>query len=132
MQRFDTLVASSHQLHEHVTDVIKNSVPDGSLAKRRTNVAFRMANKEVRERIENHPVAMQRLLKVVNARHKRFKHTGFVVGPFGDHSNPDQPRVYTVSFSGRQRAVTGPAVVLKPSEEHLYAAELEPVQPPVN
>ncbi len=85
MQRFDTLVASSHQLHEHVTDVIKNSVPDGSLAKRRTNVAFRMANKEVRERIENHPVAMQRLLKVVNARHKRFKHTGFVVAPFGEH-----------------------------------------------
>ena len=68
---------------------------------------------------------IQRLVRVVSARHKRFKHTGFVVGPSGDLENPDQPKVFTVSFLGRQRANTGPAIVLKPSEEPMYASELE-------
>lgn len=91
-----------------------------------------MTDQDVFQLIENHPEPMHRLVKVIYERHKRFKHTGFVVGPFGDHANPDQSHVFTVSFPGRQRAVTGPAIVLKPSEEQLYAAELEPVQPPAN
>lgn len=95
-------------------------------------LVINMTDQEVFQLIEQQPAAMQRLVKVVYERHKRFKHTGFVVGPFGDHANPDQPHVFTVSFPGRQRAVTGPAIVLKPSEEQLYAAELEPVQPPAN
>ena len=95
-------------------------------------MVIRMIDQEVFQLIEKHSDAMLRLVRVIYERHKRFKHTGFVVGPFGDHSNPDQPHIFTVSFFGRQRAVTGPAIVLKPSEEQLYASELELVQPPAN
>ena len=91
-----------------------------------------MTDQEIYQLIEKHSDAMARVVRVVYERHKRFKHTGFVVGSFGDHSNPDQPDLFTVSFPGRQRAVTGPAIVLKPSEEQLYASELEIVQPPAN
>lgn len=91
-----------------------------------------MNDQEVFQLIEKHPEPMHRLVKVIYERHKRFQHTGFVVGPFGDHSNPDQPHVYTVSFPGRQRAVTGPAIVLKPSEEQMYANELELVPIPTS
>lgn len=84
-----------------------------------------MTNQEIYQLIEKHPDAMARVVRVIYERHKRFKHTGFVVGPFGDHSNPDQPHIFTVSFPGRQRAVTGPAIVLKANEEQLYASELE-------
>ena len=91
-----------------------------------------MTEQEIYLLIEKHSDAMARVVRVNHERHKRFKHTGFVVGPFGDHSNPDQPHVFTVSFPGRQRAVSGPAIVLKPSEEQLYASELELVQPPAH
>lgn len=89
-----------------------------------------MTDQEVLQLIETHPEPMHRLVMVMYERHKRFKHTGFIVGPFGDHANPDQPHVYTVSFPGRQRTMTGPAVVLKPSEEQLYASEFGLVAPP--
>jgi hypothetical protein len=91
-----------------------------------------MTDQEVFDLIEQHPVPIQRLVRVVYARHKRFKHTGFVVGAFGDLANPDQPHVFTVSFLGRQRAMTGPAIVLKPSEEQMYASELEVVTTPAS
>ncbi len=87
-----------------------------------------MTDQEVFDLIEEHSEPMQRLVKVTYERHKRFKHTGFVVGSFGDLSNPDQPHVFTISFPGRQRAITGPAIVLKPSEEQMYASELEVVK----
>ena len=89
-----------------------------------------MTDQEVFDLIERHPESIQRLVRVVYERHKRFKHTGFVVGPFGDLGNPDQPHVFTVSFWGGQRAISGPAVVLKPSEEQMYASELEVVVTP--
>lgn len=91
-----------------------------------------MTDQDVLQLIEKHPESMHRLVKVTYERHARFKHTGFVVGPFGDHSIPDQPHVFTVSFPGRQRAITGPAIVLKPSEEQMYASELELVPTPVS
>jgi hypothetical protein len=86
-----------------------------------------MTDQEVFDLIEQHPVPILRLVRVAYARHQRFKHTGFVVGPSSDLKNPDQAKVFTVSFPGRQRAVSGPAIVLKPSEEQMYASELEVV-----
>lgn len=91
-----------------------------------------MTDQEVFQLTEQHPDAMQRLVKVVYERHKRFKHTGFVVGPSCDLKNPDQQKVFTVSFWGGQRAVSGPAIVLKPSEEKMYASELEVAPTPAN
>ena len=91
-----------------------------------------MTDLEVFDLIEKHAEPMQRLVKVTYARHKRFKHTGFVVGPTGDLENPDQPKVFKVSFWGGQRAVSGPAIVLKPSEEQMYAGELEVAPTPAN
>ena len=91
-----------------------------------------MTDQEVFDLIEKYQEPIQRLVRVTYARHKRFKHTGFVVGSSGDIENPDDPKVFTVSFMGRQRAVSGPAIVLKPSEEPMYASELEVVTAPVS